>query len=119
MVPELPAHALIVADAGFVGYDFVAGAPHRRPPLRDPRGGQRAPLRQLGWAREHAQVVYLWPDQAARKRQPPLVLRLVVVHDGKQPVYLVTDLPKSALERPPSGDDLRSPLGRGSLLPHL
>ena len=54
-------------------------------------------LRQLGWAREHAQVVYLWPDNVARKRQPPLVLRLVVVHDGKQPVYLVTDLPKSRL----------------------
>lgn len=47
--------------------------------------------------REHAHVVYLWPDEAARKRQPPLVLRLVVVHDGKQPVYLVTDLAKSRL----------------------
>jgi len=31
------------------------------------------------------------------KRQPPLVLRLVVVQDGKQPVYLVTDLSKSRL----------------------
>ena len=34
-------------------------------------------VRRLGWTREHAQVVYVWPDQAARKRQPPLVLRLV------------------------------------------
>jgi hypothetical protein len=41
--------------------------------------------------------VYLWPEQAARNRQPPLVLRLVVVHDGKQPVSLVTDLAQSRL----------------------
>lgn len=54
-------------------------------------------LRQLGWVREHAHVVYLWPDSAARKRQPPLVLRLVVVQDGKQPMYLVTDLPQTRL----------------------
>ena len=39
----------------------------------------------------------MWPEQAAQKCQPPLVLRLVVVHDGKQPVYLVTDLPTSCL----------------------
>ena len=41
--------------------------------------------------------MYLWPDQAARQRQPPLVVRLVVVHDGQQPVYLVTDLAQSRL----------------------
>jgi hypothetical protein len=91
MVPELPAHALLVADAGFVGYElwqtllaaghhFVIGV-----------GANVHLLRQLGWVREHAQVVYLWPAHAARKQQPPLALRLVVVHDGKQPVYLVTD----------------------------
>ena len=68
-------------------------------------------VRQLGWTREHAQVVYLWPDQAARKRQPPLGLRLVVVHDGKQPVYLVTDLPKSRWSDRQRGDDLRRAVG--------
>jgi len=97
MVPELPAHALLVADAGFVGYavwQALLTAGHHFV-LRVGANVRR--VRQLGWTREHAQVVYLWPDQAARKRQPPLVLRLVVVQDGKQPVYLVTDLAKSRL----------------------
>jgi len=97
MVPELPAQALIVADAGFVGYDFwqtLRTAGHH---FVIRVGANVRLVRQLGWTREHAQVVYLWPDQAARKCQPPLVLRLVVVQDGKQPVYLVTNLSKSRL----------------------
>jgi len=97
MVPELPAHALLVADAGFVGYALwqaLLSAGHH---FVIRVGANVRLLRQLGWVREHAQVVYLWPDEAARKRQPPLVLRLVVVHDGKQPVYLVTDLSTSRL----------------------
>jgi hypothetical protein len=97
MVPELPAQALIVADAGFVGYDFwqtLLTAGHH---FVIRVGANVRLVRQLGWTREHAQSVYVWPDQAARNRQPPLGLRLVVVHDGKQPVYLVTDLPQSCL----------------------
>jgi hypothetical protein len=97
MVPELPPQALLVADAGFVGYEFwqtLLTAGHH---FVIRVGANVRLLRQLGWTREHAQVVYLWPDYAARKHQPPLVLRLVVVQDGKQPVYLVTDLAKSRL----------------------
>jgi hypothetical protein len=97
MVPELPAQALVVADAGFVGYDFWQALLTAGHHFVIRVGANVRLVRQLGWAREHAQVVYLWPDQAARKRQPPLVLRLVVVHDGKQPVYLVTDLPAARL----------------------
>ena len=97
MVPELPPQALVVADAGFVGYELwqtLLTAGHH---FVIRVGANVHLLRQLGWAREYAQVVYLWPDYAARKHHPPLVLRLVVVHDGKQPVYLVTDLAKSRL----------------------
>jgi Transposase DDE domain len=97
LVPSLPAHALLVADAGFVGYEVwqtLLTAGHH---FVIRVGANVRLLRQLGWVREHAQVVYLWPDQVARKGQPPLVLRLVVVHNGKQPVYLVTDLGKSGL----------------------
>ena len=97
MVPELPAQALVVADAGFVGYDFWQALLTAGHHFVIRVGANVRLVRQLGWTREHAQVVYLWPDQAARKRQPPLVLRLVVVHDGKQPVYLVTDLAAACL----------------------
>jgi hypothetical protein len=97
MVPELPAQALLVADAGFVGYDFWQALLTAGHHFVIRVGANVRLVRQLGWTREHAQVVYLWPDYAARKHQPPLVLRLVVVQDGKQPVYLVTDLAKSRL----------------------
>jgi hypothetical protein len=96
-VPELPAHARSVAAAGFVGYEFwqtLLTAGHHCV-IRV--GAHVRLLRQLGWTREHAQVVYLWPDHAARKHQPPLVLRLVGVPDGTQPVSRVTDLAKSRL----------------------
>ncbi len=49
-------------------------------------------LRQLGYARESSGTVYIWPDTAARKQQPPLVLRLVEAHNGRHPVYLVTSV---------------------------
>jgi hypothetical protein len=97
LVPELPAQALLVADAGLVGYavwQALLTAGHH---FVMRVGANVRLVRQLGWMREHAQVVYLWPDQAARKRQPPLGLRLVVVPDGKQPMDLVTDLSKSRL----------------------
>ena len=91
LVPELPAQALVVADAGFVGYEFWQALLTAGHHFVIRVGANVRLLRQLGWTREHAQVVYLWPDYAARKHQPPLVLRLVVVQEGKQPVDLVTD----------------------------
>ena len=97
LMSELPAHALLVADAGFVGYEvwqaLLAAGHHFVIRV----GANVRLLRQLGWVREHAQLVYVWPDYAARQHQPPLVLRLVVVQDGKHPMYLVTNLPKSRL----------------------
>src|SRR5262245_4482984 len=97
MVPELPAHALLVADAGFVGYEVWQALLTAGHHFVIRVGANVRLLRQLGWGREHAQVVYLWPDYAARKRQRPLMLRLVVGQDGKQPVYLVTNLVKRCL----------------------
>jgi hypothetical protein len=97
MLPELPENSLITADAGFVGYDFwktiLDGDHHFLARV----GANVTLLKNLGYARQHEHTVYLWPDTAARKDQPPLVLRLIVVHDGKHPIYLVTDLNKSQL----------------------
>jgi hypothetical protein len=97
LVAELPAQALLGADAGFVGYEVWQALLQAGHHFVIRVGANVRLLRQLGWVREHTQVVYLWPDYAARKHQPPLVLRLVVVQNGKQPVYLVTDLPQTRL----------------------
>ena len=98
MLPALPEGALVAADAGFVGYDYAKAVidSHRQLLLRV--GANVRLLRKLGCVRESAGIVYLWPDQQAKKDRLPLVLRLVVVHNGKHPVYLVTSvLSKSRL----------------------
>jgi hypothetical protein len=91
MIGGLPTHSLVTADAGFVGYDYwhalLLGGHHFVIRV----GSNVHLLKKLGvWEERHGRV-YLWPDEAARKHRPPLVLRLVVVK-GKRPVYLVTSV---------------------------
>jgi len=97
MFSELPENSLITADAGFVGYDFWKAILEAEHHFLIRVGGNLRLIKDLGYARQHKHTVYLWPDQAAKKKQPPLVLRLIVVHNGKHPVYLVTNLTKSQL----------------------
>lgn len=92
MLLGLPAGALIAADAGFVGYEYARAIIDSQRHMLVRVGSNVRLLRKLGYARESAGTVYLWPDYAARKQQPPLVLRLVVAHNGRHPVYLVTSL---------------------------
>jgi hypothetical protein len=93
MIAALPKGALSAADAGFVGYhcwkDVIESERH----LLVRVGSNVRLLKGLGYVVRQAQdLVYLWPDNAAAKRLPPLVLRLVVVHDGRKPCYLVTSV---------------------------
>jgi hypothetical protein len=97
MLAELPKNSLITADAGFVGFDFwntILDAGHH---FVIRVGANVRLIRNLGYARQYENTVYLWPDQAAKKKEPPLILRLIVIGDGSHPMYLVTDLPKSQL----------------------
>lgn len=90
MLGGLPEGALVAADAGFVGYEWMwailSGGRH----LLVRVGSNVRLLKQLGRARAREGIVYLWPEEAARRGQSPLVLRLVVAHNGQHPVYLVT-----------------------------
>jgi hypothetical protein len=97
MLGELPENSLITADAGFVGYDFWQALLTAGHDFVIRVGSNVRLLKELGYARQHDHTVYLWPDRAAKKKQPPLVLRLIVVHNGKHPVYLVTNLNKTQL----------------------
>jgi hypothetical protein len=92
MLPELPERALLVADAGFVGYDLwqaILAAGHD---LVIRVGANVRLLKRLGYYRECQGRVYLWPDSHRERGRPPLVLRLVVAAGGRQPVYLVTSV---------------------------
>lgn len=92
MLSDLPAAVLVAADAGFVGYAGMREIVTAGHELLIRVGSNVRLLKQLGWARESAGTVYLWPDGQAQKKRPPLVLRLVVAHNGKHPVYLVTSV---------------------------
>jgi hypothetical protein len=92
MIPHLPPDALVTADCGFYGYEFWSAllASKRQFVIRV--GGNVRLLKKLGVARESNGTVYVWPDKVAKRKQPPLVLRLVEVHDGRQSWYLVTSV---------------------------
>ena len=103
MLCGLPENALITADAGFVGYDLWKMLVDCKRHFVIRVGSNVRLLRKLGFAREHDQTVYLWPDSAAKKKQPPLTLRLIVIHNGKHPLYLVTNATKSRLSEAAAG----------------
>jgi hypothetical protein len=92
MLPSLPKEALITADAGFVGFDFLQliVASGRQFLVRV--GSNVRLLRKLGVVRESEGIVYLWPDAAAQRGALPLVTRLVVTQGGRHPVYLLTSV---------------------------
>jgi hypothetical protein len=92
MSAHLPANALITNDCGFMGYEFWSAlyAQHRHFVIRV--GGNVRLLKGLGVVREKDGIVYLWPNKVAKRKQPPLILRLVVVHGARHPWYLVTSV---------------------------
>jgi hypothetical protein len=93
MLATVPPGCLLTADAGFVGYDLWKAIIDGGQQLLVRVGSNVKLLKKLGYARERNGVVYLWPDRAARKRLPPLVARLVVVHNsGRGPIHLVTNV---------------------------
>jgi hypothetical protein len=92
MLGSLPENSLVAADAGFVGYECWAALLEAGHDFVIRVGANVKLLKRLGYAREYDNRVYLWPDKAASNEKPPLVLRLVVVHNGKHPVYLVTSV---------------------------
>jgi len=96
MLKDLPRQALVVADAGYYGYDLMleligAGVSflirmsstvtlytEKKTPLTDFREG----------------LVYYWPDRAQKKGLQPVEARLLCVRDRKRKVdvWLLTDL---------------------------
>jgi len=91
MAKDLPDDALLVADAGFIGYEFWKSLIEQNVKFLVRVGGNVRLLSQLGYATEFKRTVYLWPDYVASRSLSPLVLRLVKVTDGGKTIYLVTN----------------------------
>jgi Transposase DDE domain len=90
MLADLPARALVVADAGFTGYDLYTRILAAKRSFLLRVGSNVRLLKKLGMtASEDKSTVYLWPDK--KGNHPPLVLRLIVIRRKKKAVYLVTN----------------------------
>jgi hypothetical protein len=94
MVDDLPPQALLVADAGFVGYKLCRKLMCSSRSFLLRVGGNIRLLRKLGYyQRERGDIVYLWPKKRQqRKGQKPLVLRLIRLRQGQQTMYLLTNV---------------------------
>jgi Transposase DDE domain len=89
---SLPEQSLLTADAGFISFDLCGWFINQNHQFLLRVGGNARLLTQLGWAVEiEGRTVYLWPKK--QRHLPPIVLRLIVVRpEGRQAVYLVTNI---------------------------
>lgn len=87
-----PVDTLFCGDAGFVGYDLWKTILDSGQHLLMRVGGNVHLLRGLGPARCCHDLVYLWPNEVARRHEPPSVLRLLVFQGPRGKVYLVTSV---------------------------
>jgi hypothetical protein len=87
MLGVLPEQTLLVADAGFTGYDLLCELRRRGVHFLVRVGRSVNLLTELGYyRREGKSTVYLWPND--QRDRAPLVLRLVRVGSA----YLITDV---------------------------
>jgi hypothetical protein len=96
MLPLLLEGALLVGDAGFVGYELMSEILSGGRSFLIRVGGNVRLLRELGRVRRYgADTVFLWPQK--HHRQEPIVLRLIELQRKGKKIYLVTNLPAESL----------------------
>lgn len=94
MLPTLPQNALLIADAGFTGYELLTEIQQAGQSFLIRVGSNVRLLLKLGYALEEREgTVYLWPDEMRKKKQPPLVLRLItLIDDRNRRMHLLTNV---------------------------
>src|SRR6202171_1947919 len=103
LVTTLPRGALLVADAGYVGYELLAALQAASCSFLI-RLSSSAPLytpERLNMGRFHEGIVYYWPQWAQQKDLPPLRIPLLRLRRKKADVWLLTNvLDAEKLPRP-------------------
>jgi hypothetical protein len=80
----LPKEALLLMDAGFTGYECLQTILKAGHQVLVRAGANVTLLEKLGWVvQEREGLVYLWPTRAQETGAKPLVLRRIVVIDGR------------------------------------
>jgi hypothetical protein len=118
MVKLLPRKSMLVADAGFTGYQLLRSVMAAGCQFLIRVGSNVRLLKKLGYrVKEYEGIVYLWPEN--KRNQPPLMLRLIVLHDGKKRVHLLTSvLEESKLSPGSAGVIYRRRWGIEEYQPH-
>jgi hypothetical protein len=103
MLPDLPKQSLVIADAGFTGYELYQRIIAAKHSFLLRVGANVQLLQKLGYIEQEGRdTVYLWPER--NWDEPPVVLRLIERREGKKKMYLVTNvLDKKALSEKSAG----------------
>jgi len=96
MLRWLPKRALIVADAGYVGYEVVRALVSAEVPflIRMSSNATFYTEKRVRLSRFREDMVYYWPQQIQNQGKPPIRGRLIRVHSRKHKadVWLLTNV---------------------------
>ena len=93
LLNTLPSEALLLADAGFVGYDFWSKILDSGRSFLIRVGSNVRLIQGVHLQRKADGIVWVWPDQKQKKRLPPLVLRLITLTDSRnRTMYLLSSV---------------------------
>jgi hypothetical protein len=113
LMTTLPASALLVADAGYPGYELLQ-ALHTQGVWFLMRLSSKAPLyatERLALSSFHEDVVYYWPKEAQEQQLKPIKVRLLRIrgrHSRRQDVWLISNvLDSERLSRQAAGQFYR------------
>lgn len=91
MLDALPRNARLIGDAEYVDYPLWSKIHNSGRTFLVRVGSNLTFLTRLGQSRVEDGFVYYWPEGVMRANDPPLVLRLIQIHDGKKAIFLVTN----------------------------
>jgi hypothetical protein len=95
LLATLPRLALVVADAGYVGYNLLQGLVQAKRSFLI-RLSSKAPLytpERVAFSRVHEGLAYYWPLDVQEKKQPPIAVRVLrLQRPRKVDVWLMTNV---------------------------
>jgi len=98
MLKLLPKMVLLIADAGFTGYELMTEILSQGHSFLIRVGSNVKLLKELGYAVvENDGTVYLWPSQVMKDNRPPLVLRMIVLQRKGKKIFLLTNVDEKKL----------------------
>jgi hypothetical protein len=89
MLSDLPENTVLLADAGYTGYDFLNAILNTSFIIR---AGGNVNLIQGLEVDDDGETVYVWPQEKQNAGAPPLKLRLIVFQLKKETIHLVTNM---------------------------